>query len=421
MLRSFAVMACLLALVHESAQRYRVCLSAIVRDEARVIERFLTNNRFAFDRFDIVDTGSVDATPALVDAFLATHAVRGAVHRFTWTDDFGEARSFALERSREAGCQHIVAIDADEEIWHAAERRPLRDEAERARFAAHLRSRCAALCTAEMVTRASMRWRRIFAMSADKPWQFEGARHEFINAHGVPASDITDYAVYAHRDQSRLGRDPNALLKDGAALERDVARGLNIPRALYYAGQSYEQGGDAKRALEMYRQRVARTDGWSQERFVAQWHIGLLVQREQGFSAAAIAEYFAAMAIDASRAEPYYHLALGFRGQRNYAACFALANEGRRRRLSPAHLFANAEAFEFGALDEAAVCASYLPEYRVTALDYALQLLNRRPNEQRVRDNMLWLNATLRREFDANTLPSAQARKRLLQLWKNPL
>ncbi|MBX3485940.1 glycosyltransferase [Phenylobacterium sp.] len=87
-----------------------VALVMIARDEAASIARALDSARPHVERMIVLDTGSVDDTPAIAQA-------RGAeVHAFAWVDDFAAARNAALARSDAAW---NLVLDADE--WIAAD------------------------------------------------------------------------------------------------------------------------------------------------------------------------------------------------------------------------------------------------------------------------------------------------------------
>jgi len=394
---------------------YRMCLSAIVRDEERVIERFLTNNFYAFDRFDITDTGSVDSTVRIAESFFSEHSKSGAVHHFPWIDDFGKAKTYALEKSRDSGCDHIVFLDADEEVW-TSKMKPLTLQ-DQENFFHTIDTVCPSVCNVQ-ITSGGSKWWRSFSITGAMPWKFSGARHEFVDTQGMGMTTfVEDYYVFARRDQTRHNREKNSLLLDGLALERDAIRGLNLGRSLYYAGQSYEQGGDLENALRLYRKRVDCEEGWYQEQFIAQLHIGIIVERTQNFNAS-LPEYFKALEIDSSRAEPYYYLARGFRFAKNYVACYMMAREGVKKRPGKEHLFVNEEIFGISIFDEAAVCASFLPEYRVDSLEHFMYLAQRLPNDKRIADNLQWVNQTLNQALRTSSLVSAAARTKLLRLWK---
>ncbi|MEJ6008277.1 glycosyltransferase [Paucibacter sp. AS339] len=84
---------------------WRVCLVVIARDEAAHIERLLRSVEPWVDEMLVLDTGSVDATPAIAQACGAR------LEHFSWCDDFSAARNAALAAA--AADWHLV-LDADE-------------------------------------------------------------------------------------------------------------------------------------------------------------------------------------------------------------------------------------------------------------------------------------------------------------------
>jgi tetratricopeptide (TPR) repeat protein len=83
----------------------RLALVMIVRDEAARIARCLDSARALVDDIVVLDTGSLDATPAIA----AAHGAR--VFSFDWCDDFAAARNAALDRS---DADWNLVLDGDE-------------------------------------------------------------------------------------------------------------------------------------------------------------------------------------------------------------------------------------------------------------------------------------------------------------------
>ena len=77
----------------------------IVRDEAARIARCLDSARALVDDIVVLDTGSLDATPAIA----ADHGAR--VFSFDWCDDFAAARNAALDHS---DADWNLVLDGDE-------------------------------------------------------------------------------------------------------------------------------------------------------------------------------------------------------------------------------------------------------------------------------------------------------------------
>jgi glycosyltransferase involved in cell wall biosynthesis len=84
-----------------------VTLCVIARDDAAGLERCLASAAAVVDEIVVVDTGSVDDTPAVAEARGAT-----LVH-MAWGDDFAAARNAALAVAR-AGW--VLALDTDETL-----------------------------------------------------------------------------------------------------------------------------------------------------------------------------------------------------------------------------------------------------------------------------------------------------------------
>lgn len=77
----------------------------IVRDEAKMLPRFLKAAQGLYDELCVVDTGSSDATLSLLEAAGAK------IKQVAWADDFSAARNESLAM---ATCTHILVLDADE-------------------------------------------------------------------------------------------------------------------------------------------------------------------------------------------------------------------------------------------------------------------------------------------------------------------
>jgi len=89
-----------------------LALILIARDEARCIERCLRSVAAHVDEICVLDTGSVDDTPALA----RRHGAR--VAHWRWCDDFAAARNAALALT---DCDWRLVLDADEWIAGGAD------------------------------------------------------------------------------------------------------------------------------------------------------------------------------------------------------------------------------------------------------------------------------------------------------------
>lgn len=92
-----------------------VCLSIIVKNEEKVIERMLETVYPILDHYIVVDTGSTDKTKEIVTEFFKNKGIPGKVVDHKWVN-FETARNFALQQSKESGMSHSFWIDADEQL-----------------------------------------------------------------------------------------------------------------------------------------------------------------------------------------------------------------------------------------------------------------------------------------------------------------
>ena len=83
-----------------------LALAMIVKDEEDNIQNAILSAKEFVDEIIVVDTGSKDNTCKIAEKNGAT------VYSFTWTDNFSEARNYALSKVKS---DWIIVLDADEE------------------------------------------------------------------------------------------------------------------------------------------------------------------------------------------------------------------------------------------------------------------------------------------------------------------
>lgn len=104
-----------LVLNHVPDLMARLCLVMIVRDEAHVMERCLDSCLGLVSMVRIVDTGSADGTPEVIEAWAKKNRIDCQVEHREWID-FATNRNQALKLGHETNASHLLLLDADEEI-----------------------------------------------------------------------------------------------------------------------------------------------------------------------------------------------------------------------------------------------------------------------------------------------------------------
>jgi len=325
----------------DAIRRPRICLNMIVRNEAHVIHELVASVAPHIDNWVIVDTGSTDGTQDVVRRLMAERGLPGELFERPWRD-FGHNRSDALALAQGRG-DYIWVIDADDTLVGAIDFTGLTADA----YGLRIRDR-------------STYW-RLQLFRDGVPWRYEGVLHERAVC-DVPHTRQRlegDYHVQSRRLGER-NQDPRKYARDAEILQAEVDRNPEDRRAVFYLAQSYRDAGDVARAKRWYERRAAM-GGWAEEVFVS-----LLMVAQAG---EVLGEpwpdvqdaYLRAWNFRPSRAEPLYEIARRHRvaGQHQIGHLFA---ERAARIPLPVQdeLFVPGEIYAWRALDEQAVCASWI-------------------------------------------------------------
>ena len=365
-------------LIARDAARYyltsgqRICLSMIVKNEARVIRRCLDSVMPLIDCWSIVDTGSTDGTQAIIREHM--RFLPGSLHERPWKD-FAANRSEALELAR-AKADFTLIVDADDML----EIPP-----------GFVMPALAADCYLFDIRHGHLAYTRPQLVRNTLPWRYEGILHEFLTCPGSGSQGRLALTVRCGNDGARR-TNPEALLKDAALLE--TARETESDPAMraryqFYLAQSYRDSGQWAKALEAYLRR-AEMGFWIEEVFVSLYQAGLLSEHLEHDTADVIALYTRASEAVPTRAEALHGAARLCRNLARYEEGFQFAQKGVAIGLPADGLFVEPWIYEYGLLDELAVNAYGTARY-ATCAHVCEQLLRegKLPPEQqdRVRKN----------------------------------
>ncbi len=325
--------------------RARVCLNMIVKDEAHIIRRCLDSALPWVDCWVIVDTGSRDGTQQIIREHLAR--VPGELHERPW-QDFAQNRNEALELAR-SKADYLLFLDADDVLSVAAESaRP-----EPGVDAYYLRIEVGATTS---VARANL-------VSTRLEWRWEGAVHEVITCpepHQI--HHLRGWTIRSLADSAR-NRDPVAkYVRDAALREAALVDDPRSTRTVFYLAQSYRDAGNLERALECYGRR-ASMGGWAEEVWYSLFEVAVLYERK-GDWGRALPAYLRAYGYRPTRAEPLCELARHYREAGDYAVAYLFASAAVERPKPADILFLDESVYAWRALDEYAISAYWLGQYR---------------------------------------------------------
>jgi len=353
-----------------------LALSMIVKDEARGIERTLRSVLGQVGRYLILDTGSTDGTPRIIQEIM--RGVPGEV-RFAPFIDFSTTRNQALEMLGEkatfalllSGDEHLVAP----EQALLKQCMALKDASE---GAYHLR-----------VQFGADQYDSARVMRTHARWRYRGLTHEVLTDANGDGAKVRLQGVTVVHDLSR--RDPLKCRKrwfqDVQLLERQLLNDPNDRRACFYLAQSLECLGSFARAESLYGQR-AGMGGWSEEVYESLYRIARCQEAQRKPWTLAMSNYLAAFSVDPARAEPLYRIAQHYHLERNWALCYLFAKRAAELPLPQSRsLFVESEVYRLQAADLLSTAAWYVGEHEVgeSALQKALLAC---PTDERLNGNL---------------------------------
>jgi glycosyltransferase involved in cell wall biosynthesis len=348
-------------------RRPRICLNMIVRNEAHIIHELVASVAAHIDCWVIVDTGSTDGTQDLIRRLMAERGIPGALFERPWRN-FGSNRTEALELAQGRG-DYIWVMDADDIVVGTIDFRELTADA----YSVRIRD-------------GALYW-RLQLFRDGVPWRYAGVLHE------APVCDVPhihtrlegDYRIESRRLGAR-NRDPQKYARDAAILQAEVDRNPNDTRSIFYLAQSYFDAGDFANARRWYARR-AEMGGWHEEVYYSLYRVALAMQRLAEPWPNVQDAFLKAWSFRPTRAEPLYLIARHYRVAGEYRLGHLFAERAARIPLPTDDvLFVPVDVYEWRAVDEQAVCGSWLGMMPETfALCERLLARNDIPEEDRTR------------------------------------
>jgi hypothetical protein len=336
-----------------------ICLTLIVKNEAKVIERCLKTTLNIISTYCICDTGSTDNTKEVITEFFKKHKIPGVIHDTPWVN-FGVNRSILLEKSREH-CPdgYSWMIDADD-IAHG--------DLDKSAFKA-INSDGSRKYNGMFVTirRGTLEYQRVQFFSNKSKWSYKGALHEqryLENETECTTVIHSNFWIDSTTDGSR-SVDPKKYENDAKILqaEYDKPNGCEEPHTVFYLAQSYKDAGNIPQAIKYYKERIVLNDkniGYDQEAYISCYQ---LVQLVDDFDEK-IKYAWKGIEITPKRLEAPYYL-IKYAREHNiwrrqiYSMCISIIN----RTIDPFYMFAIPQVYSFNFDDEVLIYAYYTKHF----------------------------------------------------------
>ena len=221
----------------------RVSVCMIVRDEAEALPRCLESLRGVADELVVVDTGSLDGTPALA------RAAGARVFDCEWTEDFAAARNRSLEQARG---NWALVLDADERLCDPGAARARHES-----FAA-AHAECAGQLLVHNLGPEESRalLTRFFPLRPE--WRFAGRIHERVLCSGKePPRARTGLEIEHEGYRPEIVAARGKLERNARLLERELEQHASDPYIWYQLGRTRAVAGEHVGALEAFERALA--------------------------------------------------------------------------------------------------------------------------------------------------------------------
>lgn len=320
----------------------------IVKNEAPVIRRCLESVLPLIDSWVVVDTGSTDGTQDLIRDFFAKTDLDGELFERPWRD-FAHNRSEALAFAR-SYAQYTLIIDADDTLEVPPDFSLPNLTADSYAFD---------------IEDSTIRYRRTQLVRNALPWVYRGVLHEFLSCDQAVTSGHFPVLMRRNHDGARR-RDPETYRKDVTVLQKALQAETDpflVSRYTFYLAQSYRDCQEKSEALRYYIAR-SKLGFWQEEVFVSLCQAARIMGELGQADDEILAAYSAATAAVPGRVEALHGAARFCRSRSRFEEGYQYAKQGIDIKPSQGGLFVEGWIYEYGLLDEMALCAYYTGRYQ---------------------------------------------------------
>ncbi len=320
-----------------------ICLTMIIKNESKIIERCLTAAAPACDFMAICDTGSTDNTVEIVENFFKTNNIKGQLHHHEWKN-FGHNRSLSLIAAKKSGADYALCIDADMilEIKSHFDKTKLTKD-----------------CYSIPQQTPSLYYYNIRIMSLKKKWFCVGVTHEYYSCKGPHTKENTDMLVI--NDIGDGGAKADKFERDIRLLTQGLIDEPNNERYMFYLAQSYFDTQQYDKATKWYKERIAKAGHFIEEIYYSYFRLALIAEYTKKTPKEVEGAYLTAWKCLSSRAEPLYEVARYLRCIGNNERAYSYAKIGSTIPF-PANqiLFISKNVYDYKIKDELAMAAMNL-------------------------------------------------------------
>lgn len=292
----------------------RICLTMIVRNEEKNIERCLDSVKDIVDCILICDTGSTDNTVQIVKLYMQKHGLQGRVDNHEWKN-FGHNRTLSAQAAQQMISSFgfplkntfLLFLDADMILQVDP---------------AFTKSSLKADVYSLLQKQSSHAFYNIRLGRASLPWKSVGVTHEYWACNVPTQEELLKTLTIDDRDDG--GCKSDKFERDVKLLKQGLEEEPENERYMFYLAQSYLCLKQYEEAIKWYNKRIDK-GGWIEEVWYSKYMIGESYDA-LGQWGKALEYYLDAYQFNPERGETIYEIAKHYRlnNKNNLAYSFAL-------------------------------------------------------------------------------------------------
>ena len=305
-----------------------ICLSMIVKNEEKIITRFLKYVYPIVDFYYICDTGSTDTTKEMIQKYSLETNIKIQIDSHPF-QNFGYNRQYAIKKTKQYLQQnfphisltniYLLFLDTDMELKISStfQKENLDQE----------------VYLLKQTHNHIFSYYNIRLVRSDINIQCKGVTHEYYDTQNKPTSKMTDLWIMDHGDG---GCKQDKTIRDIRLLLKGIQDEPFNSRYYFYLGNSFFDNKQYEKAMACFRKRIYMK-GWNEEIWYSYYKIGHCFRCLHRIDDA-IKTWYLCFSKDPLRLEPIYYIIQLYRYHKRFESAYKFYLMGKHLSYPKHHI-----------------------------------------------------------------------------------